>query len=90
MTHRELVAAIAARLGVTQVGVEAVFSEAVQLTHTTLKMGGSVTVSGLGSFVIKRQAARKARNPRTGAMISVPAKKVPALKVSDAFTRGAV
>ena len=37
---------------------------------------GKVNVSGFGSFEIKRQEARRARNPATGGMVDVPAKNV--------------
>ncbi len=40
-----------------------------------LKAEGKITISGLGTFKCKESKARKARNPKTGEMIDVPAKK---------------
>lgn len=37
----------------------------------------SVTLVGFGTFYVARRAARKGRNPRTGATLNIPAKNVP-------------
>jgi DNA-binding protein HU-beta len=41
----------------------------------SLKKGKRVTFSGFGSFEVKTRKARKGRNPKTGAVISIPKKK---------------
>ncbi len=43
----------------------------------SLKGGTDVSIAGLGIFKVKSRAARTARNPRTGAMVQVPATRVP-------------
>lgn len=40
-----------------------------------LKAGNELTLSGFGKFTVKATAARKGRNPSTGAAIDIPAKK---------------
>jgi DNA-binding protein HU-beta len=45
--------------------------------RTTLKKGGSVTITGFGTFTATKRAARTGRNPRTGAAIKIKAAKVP-------------
>jgi len=40
-----------------------------------------IEIRGFGSFVVKHRRAREGRNPKTGAMVSVAAKKVPFFKV---------
>lgn len=42
-----------------------------------LKKGERAAFVGFGSFSVRRRAARKARNPQTGEIIKVKAKKVP-------------
>ncbi len=42
-----------------------------------LKKGGSVTVTGFGTFSVTRRQARVGRNPRTGAEVRIKAAKVP-------------
>lgn len=46
---------------------------------------GKVTLVNFGSFNLKEQAPRKARNPRTGEPIDVPAKTVVKFKPSANF-----
>lgn len=45
------------------------------------KSGEEVCFGDLGKFSVKEVAARKARNPRTGEMVEVPAKKAMKFKV---------
>ncbi len=40
-----------------------------------------IEIRGFGSFVVKHRRAREGRNPKTGAMVSVSAKRVPFFKV---------
>lgn len=61
--------------------VDAVFG-AIQ---KTLKKGGKVAIAGFGTFGVAKRAARKARNPQTGEMIKVKAKKVPKFTAGKAF-----
>ena len=42
-----------------------------------LKKGEDVVITGFGTFTVAKRAARKARNPQTGATVKVPATKVP-------------
>ena len=53
--------------------VDAVFGA----IEKALKKGGRVAIAGFGTFSVAKRAARTARNPQTGAMIKVKAKKVP-------------
>jgi len=42
-----------------------------------LKKNDTVSLVGFGTFKVGQRKARKGRNPRTGAMIDIKAKKVP-------------
>jgi len=42
-----------------------------------LKKGNKVTLIGFGTFSVVKRAARKGRNPKTGAALKIAAKKVP-------------
>ena len=44
--------------------------------------GGTVTISGFGTFVVARRAARNGRNPRTGREITIPSARVPKFRPS--------
>lgn len=45
-----------------------------------LKKGGSINITGFGSFEVRKRAAREGRNPQTGATIKIKASKVPAFR----------
>ena len=48
----------------------------------SLKKEGRVRIAGIGTFKIRQMKARKARNPKTGESVDVPAKKKVAFKAS--------
>ena len=45
-----------------------------------LKKGGEVTLVGFGTFKVSKRKARIGRNPQTGAVLKIAAKKVPVFK----------
>ncbi|MCQ4861139.1 HU family DNA-binding protein [Desulfovibrio desulfuricans] len=47
--------------------------------------GGEIPLPGVGKIVIRKRAARKVRNPRTGATIDIPARRVLAVNLSKNF-----
>lgn len=57
----------------------------VSYITSELKAGNKIKVAGLGVFVRKERAARKARNPKTGAIVDVPAKKAVRFRVSKSL-----
>ena len=46
----------------------------------TLIDGGRVEIRGFGSFTVRERDAREARNPKSGAVVRIPAKKTPFFK----------
>lgn len=48
----------------------------------TLKQNGKVSIAGLGAFKVKTRKARTGRNPKTGASVQIPARKVPVFRAS--------
>ena len=63
--------------------IDAVFS-AIQ---NALAKGEKVQLIGFGSFEVRNRAARKGRNPQTGAEIDIPATKIPAFKPGNFYYR---
>lgn len=47
-----------------------------------LKAGDKIEIRGFGSFRIRQRNPRIGRNPKTGAKVDVPAKRVPYFKPS--------
>jgi DNA-binding protein HU-beta len=52
-----------------------------------LKKGESVTLVGFGTFGVSKRKARTGRNPQTGAVIKIAAKKVPVFKAGKALKK---
>ncbi|TYL21854.1 HU family DNA-binding protein, partial [Streptococcus pyogenes] len=50
-----------------------------------LAAGEKVQLIGFGNFEVRERAARKGRNPQTGAEITIAASKVPAFKAGKAL-----
>lgn len=50
-----------------------------------LKSGEQVAIAGFGTYKVSERAARKGRNPQTGAEIDIPAAKVPSFKAGKAL-----
>lgn len=75
MTKAEFIAKVAQELEVPK----AVAAETVEafLTVTTdlLRAGDKVTFPGFGTFNVVERAARKGRNPQTGAEINIAASR---------------
>ena len=47
--------------------------------------GGEVPIPGVGKLVIKKRAARKGRNPKTGEALDIPAKRVLGVSLGKEF-----
>ncbi len=47
-----------------------------------MKKGEDVTLYGFGTFSVASRAARKGRNPQTGAEVDIPASKAPKFSAS--------
>ncbi len=82
MTKRDLIEEVAQQYPrfsrrEAEVMVNAVFDSMTD----ALAKGERIEIRGFGSFMIKQRAAREGRNPRTGAIVSVAAKRVPLFKV---------
>jgi DNA-binding protein HU-beta len=69
----------------TKVQAEQVIDSLINAIVSTLKKRDEVSIAGLGIFSTKARAAREARNPRTGAMVKVPATTVPKFRAAKAL-----
>ncbi len=80
MNKQDLIDVIAKDAGITKkqsgIAAETVFRS----IEKALRRGDHVTLVGFGTFSVRRRAARKARNPQTGQVIHVKAKKVPVFR----------
>ncbi len=56
---------------------EAVVDCILDAIREALEQGERVSIAGFGAFGTQERSARRARNPRTGETIEIPAKRVP-------------
>src|SRR2546429_6624178 len=64
-----------------EVIVDAIFDSIVR----ALRGGDKIEIRGFGSFRTRQRQPRVGRNPKTGARVDVPAKKIPYFKPSKDF-----
>jgi len=88
MTKAELVSAIAKGAGITKKQADAALKAAVSAVSDALKKGERVAIPGFGIFSVRQRASRKGRNPRTGAVIEIPARKVVVFKPAKDLREG--
>lgn len=85
MNKTELCAAIVTKTGLTKKDAEKFTGAFVDVITEALQQGEKIQIVGFGTFEVKDRPARKARNPRTGAEIDIPATKAPVFRIGKAL-----
>lgn len=80
MTKAELVEKVADRIDLTKKQTEVIVNTVFQSITEALADGDKVELRGFGSFRVRHRDSREGRNPKTGATVFIPAKKVPFFK----------
>jgi integration host factor subunit beta len=76
ITKKELVYRIASKTNQKKVVAKKIIQNFIDEVINELEKGNRLEFREFGVFEIKERAPRVARNPRTGAVVEVPAKKV--------------
>ncbi|WP_256389217.1 MULTISPECIES: HU family DNA-binding protein [Martelella] len=77
MNKSELVASVAEKAGLSKTDAASAVDAVFDAVQGELKNGGEVRLAGFGAFTVSHSAARKGRNPSTGAEVDIPARNVP-------------
>lgn len=80
MTKKDIVKLISNHLGLPQVKTKQVVQMTFDAIIDALQEEGRIELRNFGVFEVRRRAARKARNPRTGTEVNVPAKNIVTFK----------
>jgi integration host factor subunit beta len=80
VTKKEIVKAISEEIGLTQLKTKEIVQKTFDAIVETLVTDRRIELRNFGVFEVKERAARKARNPRTGERVDVPAKFVVTFK----------
>ena len=81
MTKSELTDAMALRSDLTKARAELVVNGVFDSMTEALEHGEGIEIRGFGSFTVRPYKPYSGRNPRTGAPVPVPAKRLPFFKV---------
>src|SRR4051812_15144403 len=80
VTKKEIVKTISDEIGLTQLKTKEIVQKTFDAIVEALVEERRIELRNFGVFEVKQRAARKARNPRTGAKVNVPEKFVVTFK----------
>ncbi len=83
MTKTDLVAYMAEQTGLTKADAARALDAMVSGVTKGLKKEGKVALTGFCTFAAKKKAAKKGRNPRTGAVVTIPARVAVTIKAGS-------
>jgi integration host factor subunit beta len=81
MTKADLTDELSKVANLTKRQSEAVVDTVFESMSEALAKGEKVELRGFGSFRIRQRRARRGRNPKTGSIVAVPAKRVAFFRV---------
>ncbi|MGH7209682.1 MAG: HU family DNA-binding protein [Nitrospiraceae bacterium] len=81
MTKAQIIERVSAQVPtLTKRQAEVVVNTIFNSVRNSLQKGDKTEIRGFGSFRLRNRRMKEGRNPKTGATVSVPAKKVPFFK----------
>ena len=85
MNKSELIEIAAAKAEVSKALAAKVIDAALDASVEAAKKGEGLQLVGYATINVVNKAARNAKNPRTGAIVNIPAKKVVKIKAGSKF-----
>lgn len=77
MVRSELIEALALKADLTNAKAEEIVMTFFEEVASSLTTEGRVEIRGFGSFSVRRYRSYEGRNPKTGVVLTVPAKQLP-------------
>lgn len=87
MTKADLIGYVAKKVNLTNKAAREAVGAVFGGISDALKKGEKVVITGFGTFSVRSRAARKGRNPQTGAPIDIPARKTPGFTAGKALKK---
>ena len=81
MTKSELIEAVAGRANLTKDKATIVVNTVFDGMVLAMRTADRIEIRNFGNFVVKNYKTYTGRNPKTGELVHVPAKKMPFFKV---------
>ena len=85
MNKTDLIKAAAEKCDLPQANVNKVFDAILETITDSLKNQQEVNLPGFGKFKVSQRAARKGRNPQTGAEINIAAATIPSFSAGKSL-----
>jgi DNA-binding protein HU-beta len=85
MNKADLIEAVAKRTEQGKADAGRAVDAVIDSVTAALKKGEKVSLVGFGTFAVRKRAARKGRNPKTGGTIQIKAGKTPGFKAGKAL-----
>jgi len=85
MTKTDLIGKVSKETSLTKAAVGRAFEAGIEAVVKALKKGDKVILVGFGTFSVSKRKARTGRNPRTGAILKIPAHKAPKFTAGKAL-----
>jgi len=85
MNKGQLVDKIAESADITKASAGRALDSLISAVSAELADGGDVALVGFGTFKVSARAARKGRNPQTGAEIQIAASNAPGFKAGKSL-----
>ena len=82
MTKAELIEEVSRVVEMTRKDSEVIVEAILDSVVKALRTGDKIEIRGFGSFRTRQRQPRVGRNPKTGARVDVPAKRIPYFKPS--------
>lgn len=76
MNKAQLVEAIALEANLPKIDARKAVDALIHVAVQSLREGDRITLTGLGTFSVQQRSERTGRNPRTGAVVKIPPRKV--------------
>jgi integration host factor subunit alpha len=80
LTKKNIADLLAEQVGINQIQALSITNDFFDTIRDTLAKGEDVKISGFGNFVTKEKVARPGRNPKTGELAIISARRVATFK----------
>lgn len=87
MTKNELIEKVAKKSSLTKRAAADAVESMLGLIRDNLIRGEKTVLSGFGTFIVRKRAPRRGRNPQTGSAIQLPGKKLPSFVAGKTLKR---
>lgn len=85
VNKQQVIKELAERADLTKRAAEDALNALLDMVSEQLAKGNKVTLTGFGTFLVRKRAARMGRNPQTGEPIHIPAQETPAFRAGSAL-----